>query len=144
MQIAFTPLEFRGPLHEFHRPVGSLGNRPNIAFALDGEASDRLAGSGDAFGNSLCPTRLDPNHHGSSHIGIASSPCHRPKEQFQILSKLQAPVTVRQSHGALNVVGHGLARGIRDIVNGEDNDMVANADPSVLSTVCKDLSRFHN
>jgi hypothetical protein len=53
--------------------------------------------------------------------------------QVEILAELQAAIGVRDRHRALDVVRHRLAGGVRDVVDGQDDDVVAHADAAVLA-----------
>ncbi len=53
--------------------------------------------------------------------------------QIEVLAELQAPVGVRQGERALDVVRHRLAGGVREVVERQQDDMVAYADAAVLA-----------
>src|SRR5204863_7947057 len=53
--------------------------------------------------------------------------------QVEVLAELQPAVGMRQRHRALDVVGDRLAGRVRQIVERQDDDMVAHADPAVLA-----------
>ncbi len=54
--------------------------------------------------------------------------------ELEILTELQTPIGVGQRERALDRVGDGLANGVRQIVEGQQDDMIADPDTSVLTT----------
>src|SRR5256885_2027857 len=88
----------------------------SITSSFDAEAGDRLAGLGDAVDHPLGPAILDADDDDGSHIGVGAGADQCTEVQIQIGAELQPPVGMRQRQGALDVVGHGLAGGIRQIV----------------------------
>jgi hypothetical protein len=57
--------------------------------------------------------------------------------QLEIFAELQPPVSVRQRHRSLDVVGDRFSGGVREIVERQDDDVVADADASVLAAVAE-------
>jgi hypothetical protein len=55
--------------------------------------------------------------------------------QLEILAELQPAIGMRDRQRALDVVGHGLAGRVRDVVDRQDEDVVAHADAAVLAPV---------
>ncbi len=55
--------------------------------------------------------------------------------QLQVGPELKPPIRVRNGQSTLHVVRHGLAGGVRKIVYGQDDDVVAHADAAVLASV---------
>ncbi len=53
--------------------------------------------------------------------------------ELEILAELEPAIGVRQGHGALDEVGHRLAGGVREVVEGQQDDVVAHADAAVLA-----------
>src|SRR5690606_23605981 len=45
------------------------------------------------------------------------------------------PIRVRQGHGALDIVGNGFASRVGNVVDGQDDDVVAHADASVVAAI---------
>ena len=66
-------------------------------------------------------------------FGLAPVPIRVRKKQLEVLAELQPAVGVRERHRPLDVVRHRLAGGVRQVVERQDDDMVADADPSVLA-----------
>ena len=100
---------------------------------LDGKARDRLAGFRDAVHDPAGPGRLDADDDAGGHIGVRSRADQRAEEQLEILTELQPAVGVGQRQGALDVVRHRFARGVRKVVERQDDYMIANADASVFT-----------
>ena len=84
----------------------------DVALALDGKSGHRLSRLRDSVHDLLRPARLDANHDRRGHIGIRAGADHGAEEKLEVLAELQAPVGVGQAQRALDVVGHGLGRGI--------------------------------
>ena len=136
--IARLALQFRGGLNEFlGRPGGALDGA-QIAVLFNREAFHRLAGFGDPLNHPVGPFRLNPDDHHGGHIGVAASADQSAEMEVQIGAKLQPAVGVRDGHGAFNVIGDRLARGIRQIVERQNDDMVADADAAILAAISKE------
>jgi len=63
--------------------------------------------------------------------------------QFEVFTELQPAVMVRQGHRALDVVGHRLAGGVGQVVQRQDDDMVADADPAIFAAVSPESWFLH-
>jgi hypothetical protein len=109
-----------------------------IALLLDREFRHRLAGLADAVGDPLGPARLDADHHDGGDVGVGARADHGAEMQFEILAELQAAIGMRDRQRALDVVGDSLAGGVGDVVDRQDDDVVAHADPAVLAAVALD------
>ena len=81
---------------------------------------------------------LNPDNHHGRHIGVATSANQGTEVQVKIRAELQSPVGVRQGHGAFDVVGHCFASGVGNVVNGQDDDVVANTDATVFAPISKE------
>ena len=142
--VALLALQLGGPLHELLGLARGLGDGGDVAVALDAEADDRLAGLGDAVDDPLRPAASMPmtTHGGDVRVGAGAD--QRAEVQLEVLAELQAPVGVRQRDRALDVVGDRLAGGVRQVVERQDDDVVAHADAAVLAPVGPDLlARAH-
>ena len=106
-----------------------------VAVQLDAEAGHRLAGLGDAVDDALGPAVLDADHHHGGDVGVGAGADQRAEMQLEVGAELQAAVGMRDRHRALDVVGDRLARGVRQIVDRQDDDVVAHADAAVLALV---------
>ena len=58
--------------------------------------------------------------------------------KVEVGTELQPAVGVRNRQRALDVVGHGFSRGVGQIVQRQDHDVVANADAAVLTPVAEE------
>jgi hypothetical protein len=58
--------------------------------------------------------------------------------QFQVGAELQPAVGVRDGQRALDVVRHGFRGGVGQVVQRQDDDVVANPDATVLATVAEE------
>ena len=130
---AFLALELGGPVQELLGLVRGLGDGGDVAVALDAEADDRLAGLGDAVDHPLGPAVLDADDDDGRHVGIGAGADQGAEMQVEVGAELQPAIGMRQRQRALDVVGHGLAGGIRQIVERQDDDVVAHADAAVLA-----------
>ena len=106
-----------------------------IAVQLDAEAGDGLAGRRDAVDDALGPTFLDADDDHRRDIGIGAGANQRPEMQVEIGAKLQPSVGVRYRQRSLDVVGDGVGGGIRQVVDRQDDDVIAHADAAVVATV---------
>src|SRR5690606_23246928 len=130
---ALLSLQLGGPLQHLLGLVGGPGDRIDVAVQFDAEAGDRLARLGDAFDDLVGPTLLDADHHDGRDIGVAANADQRAEMQVEVGAELQATVGMRQRQGALDVVGDRLAGGVRQIVERQDDDVIAHANPAVLA-----------
>ena len=125
--------ELGGPLHEFLGLVGGLGDGGDVAVALDAEADDGLAGLGDAVDDALGPAVLDADHDHGGDVGVGAGADQRAEVQIEVRAELQPAVGMRQRQRALDVVGDRLAGGVGEVVERQDDDVVAHADAAVLA-----------
>src|SRR3712207_2572842 len=102
-----------------------------VAEALYRERGDGFARLGYAVGYPLRPVRLYANNDHGGDVRVGAGPDNGPEVECQIFAVLEPPVGVGQGHGALYVVRHGLARRVRDVVNGQDYHVVSDPDPTV-------------
>src|SRR5205814_8575047 len=78
--------------------------------------------------------------HGSD-VRIRAGTDQRAEMQVQVGAELQPPIGMRQRHRALDVVLHRLRGGVREIVDRQDDDVVAHADAAVGPLISPE-SRF--
>jgi hypothetical protein len=128
-------LQLRGCLEVVLGDAARLGDRHEVARALDAEARHRLAGLGDAFDHALRPAVLDADHHDRRDVRVGARADQGAEVEVEVLAELEAAVGVRQRQRALDVVRHRLAGGVGEIVEGQDDDVVAHADAAVLAAV---------
>ena len=108
-----------------------------IPVAFDGEALHPLARGGDAFHHPARPAGLDADDDHRGDVRVAAGADEGAEVELQILPELKTPVVVGKRQHALDVVGHGLASGVRQIIEGQGDDVVADADPVVLAAVAR-------
>ena len=130
---AFLALQLRRHLHVLLGDVGRLGDGGDVAVAFDAEAGHRLAGLGDAVDHALGPAVLDADDDHRGDVRIRAGADQGAEVQIEVLAELQPAVGVRQRHRALDVVGDRLAGGVRQVVERQDDDVVAHADAAVLA-----------
>jgi hypothetical protein len=109
-----------------------------VAVQLDAEADHRLAGALDAVDDLLRPAVLDADHDHGRHVGVAAGADQRAEVQVQVGAELQPAVGVRDRHRALDVVRHGLGGRVGQVVQRQDDDVVADADAAVLAPVAEE------
>ena len=76
-------------------------------------------------------------------FGVRSRADERAEEQLEILTELQPAVGMRQREGALDVVRHRFARGVRKVVERQNDYVIANADTSVFTLVPIEVVASH-
>ena len=121
-------------MHKFFGFPAGLTDGFEIAFLLDRKSFDWLAGFGDTIDDGFGPFRLDPDYHNGGDIWVGSGANDGAEMQIQIFTKLQAAIRMGYGHGALDIVGHGFACGVRDIIDGQDKNVVADTNASVFAT----------
>ena len=112
-----------------------------IAVQFDAETGDRLAGLGDAVHHALGPAFLDADHHHRGDVRVGARADQRAEMQVEVGAELQPAVRMRDRHRALDVVGDRLGRGVRQIVDRQNEDVIAHADAAVFAAVAPE-SRF--
>jgi len=68
-------------------------------------------------------------------LGLEPTPISVRKCQVKIFAKLQAAIGVRQGQGALDVVAHCFAGGVGQVVQGQDNNMVADTYAAIFAAI---------
>jgi hypothetical protein len=123
------------PLHILFRHFGSAHDRVVIAVELDAETRHGFPGLGDAVHDALRPFCLDPDHDDSRHVRIGARADKRAEMKLQVGAELEPSVGMGDRQRALDVVRNGFARRVRQIVNGQDDDVIAHADATVLTPI---------
>jgi hypothetical protein len=110
-------------------------------WALDREGLDGLARLGDAVGDARRPVRLDADDDGRGDVRVPPGADQRAEVQLQVLAVLQPPVGVRQRQRSRHLRGGRLAGRVREVVDRQQDDVVADADGAVLAPVPLDYHR---
>jgi hypothetical protein len=130
------------PLQVFARGLRRAHDRVVVAVQLYAEALHRLAGRPDAVDDALRPLLLDTDDDHGGDVRIAAGADQRAEVQVEIRAELQASVRVGDRERALDVVSDRLARGIRQVVDGQDDHVVAHADAAILAAIAEEAG-FH-
>ncbi len=130
--IALFALELGGPLHVVLGDARCLRDRVDVAVELDAEAGHRLAGLLDALDDAGGPAVLNADDDDRGDVWIGAGADQRAEMQFEVLAELQTSIGVRNRHRTFDVVGDRLARGIREIVERQNDDVVSHTDAVVL------------
>ena len=96
---------------------------------------DRLAGRRDAVDDLLRPLLLDADDDDRGDVRIAAGADQRAEMQVEVGAELQPAVGMRDRQRALDVVRDRLAGRVRQVVDRQDDDVVAHADAAVLAAV---------
>ena len=131
---AFLALQLGRPVDEFLGLARGGGDGLDVAVLLDREAGDRLAGLRRCRRRCrwVQPGSMPITTHGGD-VRVGAGADHGAEMQLEILAELQPAIGVRQRHRALDVVGDRLAGGVGDVVDRQDDDVVADADAAVLA-----------
>jgi hypothetical protein len=106
-----------------------------VAVLLDAEMRHRLAAGADAVGDLLRPGVLDADHHHRGDVRVGAGADERPEMQIQVGAELQPAVRVRDRERSLDIVLHRLCGCVREVVDRQDEDVVAHADAAALALV---------
>ena len=138
-EVALLALELGGLLQIVLGDARGLGDRHDVAGAFDAEAGHRLAGLLDAVDDPAGPAVLDPDHDHRRDIGIGAGADDGAEERLEVLAELQPAIGVRDRQRPLDVVRDRLAGRVGEVVEGQDDDVVAHADPAVLAPVSREF-----
>ena len=122
-------------LHEFLGCLRRAHDRVVVAVAFDAEADHRLAGLGDAVDDTLGPAVLDADHDHRGDVRIGAGADQRLEVQVEVGAELQPAVGMRDRHRSLDGDGHRFGGGIGQVVERQDDDVVAHADAAVFAPI---------
>src|SRR5262249_44298181 len=74
-------------------------------------------------------------------VGAGAGADQGAEMELEVLAELQPAIGMRQGQGALDVVGDGLAGGVGEIVERQDDDGIAHAHPAVLTAIPHEVER---
>ncbi len=135
LQRAFLATQLRRPVHVVFCGLGSAADRLHVAVAFDAEEGHGFPRRGDAVGDPLRPAVLDTDHHHRGDIGIGPGADQRLEMQLQVRAELQPPIGMRNRERSLDGVRHDFTGGVGEIVDGQDEDVIAHADATVVAFV---------
>ena len=111
-ELTFFASQLGRPMNELFRFARRVPDCVVITILFNGKALDRFPGCFDAVNDLGGPFWLDADHDDSGHVRVAAGTDHGAKVQIKVFTKLQTPVSVRQGHGAFDVVRNGLTGGV--------------------------------
>ncbi len=76
---------------------------------------------------------LDADDHDGGDVRIGAGADQRAEVEIEVGAELQATIGVREGKCALDIVRDRLARRVREIVERQDDDMIAHADTAVFT-----------
>ncbi len=132
------------PLHVLARRLRRPHDRVVVAVALDAEADHRLAGRGDAVDDLLGPAVLDADDDHGGDVRVAAGADQGAEVELEVGAELQPAVGMRDRQRALDVVRDRLGGGVRQVVERQDDDVIAHADAAVLAPVAEEGGVFRN
>src|SRR5690606_17616204 len=106
-----------------------------VAVQFYAESGHGLAGGGNGVHHALGPAFFDADDHDCRDVRVAAGTDQRAEMQFQVFAELQAAVGMRQGHRALDVVGDGFGGRVGNVVDRQDDDVVAHTDASVVAAI---------
>ena len=109
-----------------------------IAVLLDREALNRLSSRRNAVDDLLRPARFDADDDNGCHIGVAPGADDGAKVHVKVDAKLQTAIGVRNRQGSLDVVCNSFTGCVRNIIQWQDQHVVAYTDTSVVASVALD------
>ena len=130
-------------MNELARLARRRGNGADVSVAFDRETGDGLASFGDAFDDLIGPCGLDSDDDAGGDIGIRACSDQSAEVQLEIFPELETAVGVRQRQSALDVVAHGLARGVGEIVERKNDDVIADAYPAIFPPKAVEIVAAH-
>src|SRR5262249_20204066 len=119
--------------------AGGHFDRSEVPMPFYAETSHRFARLCDLFGDAFGPFGLDADDYGSTDVRVAANTRKRPESQLKILAELQSAISVRQSHGPLYERGHAFSGGIGNVIDRQDNHVIANTKTAIGPTKAGEL-----
>jgi hypothetical protein len=141
---ALHAVQAGGVLHHLFGRFGGAHDGVVVAVAFNAKTHHRLARGGNAVDHGLGPAVFDANHHHRCDVGVGACTDQSAKVQLQVSAKLQTAIRVGNGHGAFDGVGHGFCGCIGQVVQRQDDHVVANADTAVFTAVAPEGGVFVN
>src|ERR1700722_1259458 len=113
-------------------------HRSDVAVALNVEAGHRFARRCNSIYDTLRPHWLNTDDDAGRDIRIGSGANHRTEVQIKVCAELQPAISVGQGDRALYMSGDGFAGCVRDIVQRQNDYMVAHADATIFAAISPD------
>src|SRR6185437_10134175 len=132
-KVALLALQFGGLLQIILCGACRLGDGVDVAVELYAEAGYRLAGLGNPVDDALRPPILNADHDAGRNIGICARADDGAEKSFEIFAELQPAIGMRNCQRALDVIADRFARGVRQIVERQDHNMVSYANATVFA-----------
>ena len=126
MTLDRDPLNLTRVLDQLGRGARAFGDDVEIAVPLDRESYDRLTRDLDAIGHPVGPRGLDTHDHDGGDVGIRPGADQGAKGELQVLSELETTVRVRDRQSVADQSTDTFDRGIRQVVDGQDDHVITN------------------
>jgi hypothetical protein len=94
--------------------------------------------SGNAIDDLLRPAVLDADDDDRGDVRVAAAADQRAEVQIQISTELQPAIRMRNRQRALDVVRHRFGGSVGQVIERQDDDVVAHADAAVLAAVAEE------
>src|SRR5262249_39697569 len=79
----------------------------------------------------------------SGNVRIAARSNKRVEVKLKVFAKLQTSVWVRERHRTLNMTRNCLTRGVRQIIEREDHNVISAANAAVFSSISQKSRNAH-
>jgi len=113
-----------------------------IAVAFDAKAHNGLSSRRNSINDALGPAILNADHHHRGNIWVAAGANQCLKVEIQVRAKLKASVRMGDRHGALDGHCNGLCGSIGEIIERQDDDVIADTDTLVIAAIAPERSIF--
>ena len=115
-----------------------------VAVAFNTKANNRLASLGNAVNNALGPAVFNTDHHDSRHVGVAACADQGLEVQIKVRTELQTAIRVGDGHGAFDGSGNRFGCSVGEVIQGQDDDVVANTDATIVTAITPEGGVFIN
>ena len=129
----FFALDLGRHVDELFRSPACSTDRLEVTFLFDRELGNILSGCPDAVSDALGPFWLDADDDNRVYVWVGAGSDDSAEMRLEVFAKLQTTIGVRDRHGAFDVVGYRLTGRVRDVINGQNDHVVADTDASVFA-----------